>query len=220
MSLSIQPAGELPPVETAPTAWKRWPCPKCGHKGRFAVVCPSCESLPWVGVAAGLDVPGAGMPGRKLRAGTVVEAHKAGVFHTHHRLTVPEGFLGVLTRRLSGGAAWLGVNGREWRIDRAGLLGQAWILRDGAIPVAAAESHGLWRPTHQVWQGERVFRLMGTGLTQRSFLLAVEDGPEVLRIHGGLFDPLHRIEVLSEATLATVVLTGFLVCGRRHGEGE
>ncbi len=208
--------------------WRRWPCPRCGHRGRFAVVCPSCEALPWTAVPGPEAPPAASREGfqapdiaaRMLRPGTDLDVRGGGLFKTRHRFSTPEGFLGLLARRFSGGATWLGIDGREWRIQRPAVFGRSWILRDATSPIAAAESRGFWHSGYQIWQQDRNYRLLGEGLSHRSFLLAIEDGPEVLHIHGGVLNPLRRIEVLAEVPIATAVLAGFLVCGLRQGEGE
>jgi len=159
-----------------------------------------------------------------LRPGVDLEVRGRGPLFVRHRLSTPTGFLGLLTRHLFSGADWLGGDGHEWRIDRIGILGMAWILREGEKAIAAAEVRGIWqeltRGGFQMWQGKRTFVLTRTGLTRRSFLLAVEDGPEVLKIRGGLFDPLRQIEVLSEVPLATVVLAALLASRLRQGERE
>jgi hypothetical protein len=201
--------------------WKRWPCPHCGHEGRkFAVACPECESLPWPAEAR-TDL---GQAGRILSPGVDLEIRGRKPLYLRHRLSTPTGFLGLLTRRLFAGADWLGADGHDWRIDRIGLLGMAWILHQGPEAVAAAEVRGIWKEAShsgfQLWQENRIFVLSRTGLARRNFLLAVEDGPEVLTIHGGILNPLREVQVLSEVPLATVVLACFLACGLRQGERE
>jgi hypothetical protein len=213
--------------------WRRWPCPRCGHSGhRFSVVCPGCEGLPWT-PPRGEEKPSDGVASfstaedgspliafQVLRPGVELEVRADGFFRKRYRFSTPAGFLGVLSRRFSAGADWLGADGREWRLDRMGVLGHAYLLRDGHDPIAAGEARGMWHGSYRIWQGDRVFALTSTGLSGRTFLLAVEDGPEVLQIQGGFVEPLRKIEVLSEVPVATVVLAAYFACRKRQGEGE
>ena len=225
--------------------WKRWPCPRCGHRGRtIAIVCPECEALPWSVGPSGQPAsgpsatgpsasgpsaseppttrgPAPGIAGQILRPGVELEVRREGFLPRRHRFSTPAGFLGVLTYRTFGGADWLGADGIEWRLGRVGLLRRTYVLLAGATPIAAAEARGvLWQARYQIWQENRTYVLTHIGLTRHNFLLAVEDGPEVLRIQGGWINPLRRFEVLSEVPLATVVLAGYLGRRIRHGEGE
>jgi hypothetical protein len=222
----------LPPLLSDITrpvgSYHRWPCHRCGHTGRrSSVVCPHCEALPWTvdrdATARPEDTRAAAgdIAGWILKGGTELEIRSRGLLGNEHRFSTRTGFLGVLRRRFTSGADWLGADGHEWRIDRIGPLGKAlFILHDGAIPIAAGQSRGFWRGAYQVWQGSRTFTLMPTGMTRRNYLLAVEDGPEVLRLRGGIIQPLRGIEILTELPVASLVIAAFLACRMRQGESE
>ena len=210
--------------------WKRWPCARCGYRGRrISIICPGCEALPWTpgsSPAGGMLQPAGdggtpGIAGQILRPGVELEVRREGILPRRHRFSTPAGYLGVLTYRAFGGADWLGADGIEWSMGRVGLLRRTYVLLAGSAAAAGAEAAGLfWLARYQIWQGNRTFVLTHTGVARHSFLLAVEDGPEVLRIRGGWINPLRTIEVLSEVPLATVVLAGYLARRIRHGEGE
>lgn len=219
---SIEPAPR-PQAGGDGARWKRWPCPACGFSAlRFSVVCPRCEALPWSGSGEGENL--STLARQTFRPGVQLETRGRRPLYRHHRMSTPTGFLGILSRRLFGGGEWLGVDGHEWRIDRIGPWGLAWVLQEGGHALAAAETKGPWRELlrggWQIWEGDRSFSLVRAGLARHQFLLVVQDGPEVLRIQGGVVDPLRRIDVLADVNLATIVLAGFLACGLRQGENE
>lgn len=212
-------ASGTPPIsDPAPAGrWQRWPCPQCGYEGRrFELNCPECDAPPW-DEKSELAPPGP-------RVGSEVEVRSRGLVRHQFRFSTPSGFLGVLTRRFSGGGNWLGVDGREWRIDRMGLLGTAHLLRDEDQAVAGADApsvmHGLFRGDHRILQGDRSWRLARTGLARHAFVLTDEGGAEVLRLRGGFLDPLRQVEVVTAAPMPVFVLASYLACGLRQGEGE
>jgi hypothetical protein len=218
-------AAEHPVPELEPTRaslrWHRWPCPRCGHRGRqIRIVCPDCEALPWTVDPSAPNAPSADVAAQVLRAGTELTIRREGLLPRRHRFSTPTGFLGVLTYRAFGGADWLGVDGREWRLGRVGLVNRTYLILDGPRAIAAAQGRGIFLVRYELWQGNRVYSLVRTGMTHRSFCLHVEDGPEVLRIRSGFVNPLRRVEVLSEVPIATVVLASYLVRRMRHGEGS
>jgi hypothetical protein len=197
--------------------WQRWPCHRCGHEERsFLLLCPECDALPWEQTD----------PSGKLSppAGSEIEVRSRGLIRNQFRFSTPAGFLGVLSRRFSGGGDWLGVDGAEWRIERQGWLGFGHILRHGSRALAGAEApglvRGLFRSDFELRQDSRSWRFHRTGLARSSFSLVGDDESEVLRLHGGLFDPLRRVEVLDPTPLPTLVLAAYLACGLRQGEGE
>lgn len=202
--------------------FRRWPCRDCGYDSRrFALACPDCGALPW---PTGTE-PGEPRPvGPVLRPGTEIEVRSRGILRTEFRFLTPAGFLGILSRRFSGRGEWLGADGSEWTVDRIGFLGNTYLLHDNADAIAAAEAPPLLREFFQgnfrILFGEGTMRFFRTGLYRHSFLLAVEDGVEVLRIHGGWIDPLRRVEIVQETPMALVVLAAYLACGLRQGEGE
>jgi hypothetical protein len=201
--------------------YKRWPCPNCAYDSRrFALTCPECGALPWP-TGTGAEPAAAGPI---LRAGTEIEVRSRGLVRTEFRFLTSAGFLGLLTRRFSGRGEWLGADGSEWAVERIGLLGNAYLLHDGDHAIAAAEAPQIlrefFRGNFRVLFGDSTLRFFRTGLYRHSFLLAVEDGAEVMRIHGGWIDPLQRVEVLEEIPMAMVALTAYLACGLRQGEGE
>jgi hypothetical protein len=201
--------------------FRRWPCPSCGYESRrFLVTCPECGALPW---PVGTEDE-ARPTGPLARAGTDIEVRSRGVLRNEFRFSTPTGFLGILSRRFTGRGEWLGADGSEWVLERFGLLGNAYLLHDNTQAIAAAESPSLlrefFRGNFRVLFADSTLRFFRTGLYRHSFLLAVEDGIEVLRIHGSWIDPLRRVEVLSEAPMALVVLAAYLACGLRQGEGE
>jgi hypothetical protein len=159
-----------------------------------------------------------------VRPGTEIEVRSRGLVRTEFRFVTPIGFLGLLSRRFSGRGEWLGADGSEWTLDRIGFLGNAYLLHDGSEAIVAAESPPLlrefFRGNFRVLFGDLTMRFFRTGLYRHSFLLAVEDGAEVLRIHGGWIDPLRRVEIIEEAPMALIVLAAYLACGLRQGEGE
>lgn len=217
MSAEPLPAFVAEEVSLSPRSWRRWPCPRCGHRDRrFAVLCPACEALPWDGVPPD---PGA-MADRIVAADTPMEVRGRGPFFARHRFSTSAGFLGVLSRRLTGGAHWLGADGGEWFLRRYSMLGRFWVAHDGRRALAAAEALGAWRGAWRLWQGGQSFRLGRAGIARHNFILAIEDGPEILRIHGGLLNPLRRLEIPADVPLASVILASCLACGMRHGEGE
>lgn len=196
--------------------WKRWPCPKCGYTGRrFAVLCPECEARPWPAPLEGAET--------LLKPGVHLEVRGRRPLFLEHRFSTSLGFLGLLTRRLFGGADWLGVDGREWICERVGPLGQAWILLEEDRILAAAEGKGSWAGlfglSWRIWYGQHEYTFARTGLAPHGFVVAVEDGPEILRIRGGVFNPLRSVEVVSELSLPTLLLASFLACGARQSEG-
>jgi hypothetical protein len=214
----------LPPElqrEVMAARFRRWPCRSCGFDSRrFALACPECGALPWHTGTEAVPRPA----GPLLRPGTEIDVRSRGLVRTEFRFVTPAGFLGVLSRRFSGRGEWLGADGSEWNVDRIGLLGNAYLLHDGVEAIAAAEAPPLlrefFRGNFRILFGDGTLRFFRTGLYRHSFLLAVEDGAEVLRIHGGWIDPLRRVEVLNEAPMALVVLAAYLACGLRQGEGE
>jgi len=218
------PGSPLPPgfgAEADVTRWHRWPCRKCGHEGRgFSMSCPDCDALPWPLPAEGEAL----LETQVIRAGTEIDVRAKGVVRTQLRFSTPTGFLGLLTRRFSGSGEWLGADGHEWLVERIGLLAQAYILRDGANALAAAEAPGLlrelFRGSYRLMYAEQNWRFYRTGLARQGFVLALEDGPEAMRISGTIVDPLRKIELLAELPMAVVVLAAFLSCGLRQGEGE
>jgi len=210
------PSERTEQIESAAVRWQRWPCRRCGHEDRgLALVCPECDALPWDETTP--------LP-RGPVAGSLIEVRSRGLVRNQFRFRTPAGFLGVLSRRLSGGGEWLGVDGAEWRIDRVGLLGFACILRAGNEAVAGAEApgllRGLFRGDFEVRQGRSVWRFVRTGLARHNFALVGDDDIEALRLSGGLFDPLRRVEVVEEIPLPALVLASYLSCSLRHGEGE
>lgn len=204
------------------THWRRWPCPRCGHRGHaISIVCPECEALPWWRQSGAAEEESGRIAAQMLRPGVELEARRGGFLPRRHRFSTPMGFLGVLTYRVFGGADWMGADGHEWRMGRVSLLNRTYVMLEGSKPLAAAQAKGLfWLGRYQLWHDNREYLLVRTGITGRNFLLAVEDGPEVLRIRGGLVNPLRRFEVLSEVSLATVILASYLARRMRHGEGE
>ncbi len=208
--------------EVMATRFRRWPCRSCGYDSRrFALECPECGALPW---PAGSEPTPPPSPGPLIRAGTEIEVRSRGLVRTEFRFVTPAGFLGVLSRRFNGGGSWLGADGSEWAVDRIGLLGNAYLLHDGSEAIAAAESSPLlrefFRGNFRVLIGDGTLRFFRTGLARHSFLLAVEDGVEVLRVHGGWIDPLRRIRMIRDTATALVVLAAYLACSLRQGEGE
>jgi len=165
-----------------------------------------------------------GAPSAGVRPGGTVEVRSRGLVRHQFRFSTPNGFLGVLTRRFSGGGNWLGVDGNEWQIERMGLLGTSHLLRDTERPLAGADApslmHGLFRGDHRILCGDQAWRLSRTGLARHAFVLSDEGGAEVLRLRGGLFDPLRQVEVLADAPMPVFVLASYLACGLRQGEGE
>lgn len=214
----------LPPGlhrEVMTARFRRWPCRSCGYDSRrFALACPECNALPWHTGTEAVPRPA----GPLLRPGTEIEVRSRGLVRTEFRFLTPAGFLGILSRRFSGRGEWLGADGSEWTLDRIGFLGNAYLLHDGMEAIAAAEAPPLlrefFRGNFRILFGDGTLRFFRTGLYRHSFLLAVEDGAEVLRIHGGWIDPLRRVEILNEAPMALVVLAAYLACGLRQGEGE
>jgi hypothetical protein len=116
------------------------------------------------------------------------------------------------------------MNGAEWQVDRQGWLGFAYILRNGRRALAGAEApglmRGLFRSDFELLQDTRVWRFRRTGMSRSHFVLLADNEDEVLRLHGGFLDPLRSIDVLAEAPMPILVLTAYLACGLRHGEGE
>jgi hypothetical protein len=214
----------LPPDlhrDVMPPRFRRWPCASCGYDARrFALACPECGALPWPTGSEAAPVSAA----PALRPGAQIEVAARGLLRTEFRFSAPAGFLGLLARRFNGGGEWLGADGAEWTVDRIGVLGNAYLLHDGTSAIAAAEAPQLlrefFRGNFRVLYGDLTLRFFRTGLYRHSFLLAVEDGAEILRVHGGWVDPLRRVEILAETSMALVVLSAYLACGLRQGEGE
>lgn len=180
------------------------------------MICPECDAPPWE------ETQPAGPTGPS--PGSTLSVRARGLVRNQFRFATPSGFLGVLSRRLSGGGDWLGVNGDEWQIDRQGWLGFAYILRSGRRALAGAEApglmSGLFRSDFELLQDTRAWRFRRTGVARRSFVLVDENDEEALRLHGGFFDPLRTIEVQAEVPMPILVLTAYLACGLRQGEGE
>ena len=215
------PAGTSDPTltdkEGGAIRWSRWPCRHCGHEERgFALLCPECDSPPW----PESEPTGPNGP----PAGSEIDVRTRGLVRNQFRFSTPLGFLGVLSRRPFGGGDWLGVDGAEWQIDRQGWLGFAYLLRNGSQALAGAEAPGIlrgfFRSDFELRQGNRGWRFRRTGLARASFTLLAENDEEALRLHGGLFDPLRRVEIQASVPMATLVLASFLACGLRQGEGE
>lgn len=211
------PLSSLDASDPASMRWHRWPCHQCGHEERgFLLICPECDAPPWE--SAPPAVPTGPPPG------STIDVRSRGLIRNQTRFSTPAGFLGVLSRRLSGGGDWLGMDGAEWRIDRQGWLGFAYILRAGSRALAGAEApglmRGLFRSDFVLLQDTRTWRFRRTGMSRSNFVLLADNEDEVLHLTGGLFDPLRSIEVRAAVPLPTLVLTAYLACGLRNGEGE
>lgn len=199
-------------------AASRWPCHRCGHDDRrFTLVCPECEALPWREAP-----PITSLAGRLLERGVTIEIKSEGWLRLKHRFSTLKGFLGSLTRRFFGGADWLGIDGREWRIARAAPLTRTRFLWDEGTPVAAAQIDR-WRGAARLYQGDDRYVLRREGVLRSDYLLALDSGSEptpVARLHGGLLDPVRSIEVLQKTPVAILVLASYFASRLRSVETE
>lgn len=193
--------------------YRRWPCPKCQFsRVRFALICPSCEGLPWDGLPEA-------KPWSLVRAGSQVEIRSVGWSRAKHRFSTSSGYLGTLTRKLFGHAEWFGVDGREAEIERPGALTRDHLLLEGDRPVAAARIEHFRRGTTIFHAGHR-WSLSRTGMLRSDYLLKTETESSVAHLEGGLFAPVRKARIELDLPLPVLVLASYVAARLRQTEVE
>lgn len=196
--------------------YRRWPCPLCQQRGRgFALECPGCHALPWDSAASA----GPANPSLVIKAGVGVEVRPAGFFREKQRFSMTTGFLGTLERRWFGRAEWLGVDGREWWIRRAGLITRTHLILENERPLAAAEISG-WRGTHTLSTGTARWTLRRTGLWRHHYILETQDGARAAHLEGGWLAPVKAIRTEVDIPLVILVLASFFATRLRQTDVE
>jgi len=155
-----------------------------------------------------------------LRSGVDLQTRRDGALYRRHRFSTPSGFLGVLSYGLFSHAEWLGGDGREWRIQRAGALSGTFVLLEAGQPIAAARGRGFLRRSCRIWYGAATYTVRRTGFFRRRYRMETEDDQEIAVIQGGFVDPIKRVTISGEIALPALVMACYLARKMRKEDDE